>query len=72
MIKPTGKEPTAAQIRKFVKVRSKSGLNSNLQFSFDAGEAGFNAADLPEVVKVSDGEWLWHLSHGTLREFFGM
>lgn len=72
IVKPTGQEPTRAQIKRFIKIRERSGLPSNMQFSFDASEAGFDVRDLPKVEKVSDGEYKWHMSHGTLREFFGL
>ncbi|QIV65895.1 hypothetical protein Cp1R7AA1_109 [Mesorhizobium phage Cp1R7A-A1] len=71
MMKVAGKEPTRAIIRKFMEVRRKSGLSSNLQFSFDAEEAGFNAADLPAVTKIAEGVYEWEMSHGVLREDFG-
>jgi hypothetical protein len=67
-MKATGKEPTRAMIRKFMEVRRKSGLSSNLQFSFDAEEAGFNAADLPAVTKLDGGGYEWTFTHGVLRE----
>ena len=60
-----------AKLRKFVKIRNSSGLNSNLQFSFDLEEAGLAMKDLPEVIKVTENHYVWELPCGRLTEIFG-
>lgn len=65
-------EPTRSQIEKFVKVRARSELPSNLQFMIDCKEAGFKVGDLPKAEKCDDGSYQWTLSHGTMDEVRGV
>lgn len=44
---------TKAQLLRFIKMRNKCGFNSNLQFSFDAQECGFDVEDLGGVQKFT-------------------
>ena len=61
-------EPTKNQIKRFVQIRNKSGFSSNLQFSIDAREAGFDVSDLGDAVKRDEGGYLWATAHGKLVE----
>ena len=59
---------TEAQIRKFVTIRNASGLNSNLQFSIDAREAGVDLDLLGDAAKGEHGGYEWQTPHGLLVE----
>ena len=63
---------TKEQLLKFIKIRNASGFQSNLQFEFDAREAGFDAKDLGHVAKVDNGLYEWKTPHGVLVEFHGV
>jgi hypothetical protein len=62
---------TRNQLERFVSIRNKSRFSSNLQFSFDAKQAGFNAKDLGDPVKLGEGHYTWQTPHGVLTEFAG-
>lgn len=66
--------PTRAQLLAFIKTRNASPFSSNLQFRIDAGECGFDPADLgmPEVTET-DGlkTYAWRTPHGRLIEMGG-
>lgn len=56
---------TINKLRKFIKARRNSGLNSNMQFQIDAEASGFSVDDLGEAEKFSiDGytAYRWKLS----------
>ena len=61
-----------ARFRKFVKIRNSSGLSNNLQFGFDATEAGLDVRDFPDVIKLADNHYLWEFSFGRLEELYGV
>lgn len=63
---------TKAQLLRFIKMRNKSGFNSNLQFSFDMSECGIKAKELENATNLNDraGCW-WDLPHGVLVELYG-
>lgn len=60
--------PTKKQIGRFIKIRNASGFSSNLQFSIDAREAGFDVNDLGEAFKLEEGGYGWSTPHGQLIE----
>ncbi len=68
---------TRAKLLRFVRVRNKSGFQSNLQFQFDADECGFSVKDLGDPVKCQNfettGEYRWVTPFGTLveKQYFG-
>jgi hypothetical protein len=53
---------------KFIRIRNKSGFSSNLQFSFDAREAGINLDLLGDARKSDGGGYEWQTPHGLLVE----
>ena len=57
-----------SNLLKFVRIRNESGFSSNLQFSIDAGEAGFDVDELGAVTKNDDGGYEWQTPHGRLVE----
>lgn len=61
-------KPTKNQIERFIKIRNKSGFSSNLQFSIDCREAGFDVNDLGEAFKLEEGGYRWWTEHGQLIE----
>lgn len=74
------KEPTSAQLRKFVEVRNKSQFQSNLQFQIDARACGFSVDGLGTPIKIKAG-YVWQLQglncelleeHGVMRIRSGM
>ncbi len=59
------------QLKRFIKIRNESGFASNLQFQFDAHEAGFKVDALGTVEKTAEG-YRWHVPpHGYLIEEAG-
>lgn len=64
---------TKAKLDKFIKVRNKSPLNSNLQFSIDANACGFDVDELGDCIKVGEGHYRWITGVGSyvLYEYFG-
>lgn len=62
-------EITKNQIARFVKIRNGSGFSSNLQFSIDAHEAGFDVGALGDAVKRDEGGYQWQTKHGQLVEY---
>lgn len=60
-------------IKKFIVIRNKGRLSSNLQFTIDLNTAGLSSHDLPEVVKIGAGHYEWNLGAiGTLVERDGL
>jgi hypothetical protein len=60
---------STAKIKKFISIRNKSGLHSNLQFMADLGRAGLTVDDLPDPVLIDIGHYEWNLGrYGTLVE----
>lgn len=59
---------TRAQLDRFIRIRNKSGFNSNLQFISDAEEAGFDAVELGNATKHDFGTYTWTTPYGTLTE----
>lgn len=62
---------TEAKIAKFIKIRNESPHQSNMQFEFDARQAGFSVADMPKPEKVDEGHYVWHFPFGKLVEQYG-
>ena len=63
---------TKAQLLRFIKMRNKSGFNSNLQFCIDLRECGIDAKELENATNLNDriGCW-WDTPHGVLVELRG-
>jgi hypothetical protein len=61
---------TKTQLKKFISMRNKSSLTTNLQFAIDANECGFYATELGDAKKIDDG-YCWNTPHGTLVERHG-
>jgi hypothetical protein len=57
-----------SQLLRFIEIRNASGFSSNLQFSIDAGEAGFKVEELGEAFKLEAGGYRWWTEHGQLIE----
>ena len=65
---------TRDQLLSFIKRRNASPFASNLQFRIDAGECGFDPADLgmPDVGETEGfTTYAWHTPHGRLVEMGG-
>lgn len=66
---------TIAKLRKFVKVRNKSGYSSNMQFWSDAKHTcGFDPEELGDPIKGKSGHWpayRWTTPFGNLYEVGG-
>lgn len=65
---------TLSKLRRFVKLRAKSGFASNLQFQIDCNEAGMSVDDLGPVRKGEVGgirAYLWTTPAGDLCEIGG-
>lgn len=62
---------TKEQLRRFVEIRNASGFSSNLQFAFDATEAGFDVSELGTAERRSAGGYRWKTPHGLLLEHPG-
>lgn len=64
-----------AQLRAFIRIRNRSEFASNLQFEFDATEAGFDVRDLGkgDWHEMPDGDkaFRWETPFGTLQELRG-
>ena len=60
---------TQAKLDKFIRIRNKTEFSSNLQFVFDAKEAGFEVKDLGDVTKIDENHYEWETPFGTLREY---
>jgi hypothetical protein len=59
-------------VRKFIAIRNKARLHSNLQFSIDLRAAGLEMADLGKPVVTGIGNYEWNLGRiGTLVECNG-
>lgn len=63
---------TKAQLLRFIKMRNKSGFNSNQQFMIDMKECGIAVKELDNATNLNDrvGCW-WDLPHGVLVELHG-
>ncbi|HQV04595.1 MULTISPECIES: hypothetical protein [unclassified Novosphingobium] len=59
---------TKSKLERFIKIRNKGGFSSNLQFSIDATEAGFDVGDLGDPTKLEEGGYAWNTAHGKLIE----
>lgn len=59
---------TKTKLEKFIAIRNSSGFSSNLQFSIDAHEAGFDVGDLGDAVRRDEGGYEWATEHGKLVE----
>ena len=62
---------TKDQLLAFIKIRNASGFSSNLQFSIDAQEAGFDVAALGRAHRYEPGGYRWFTDHGELIEHPG-
>lgn len=65
---------TKDQLLKFIRIRNSSEFDSNLQFGFDAKEAGFAVKELGDVERVGlkhDPAYRWQTPFGFLQEFRG-
>jgi hypothetical protein len=61
------------QLLRFIEIRNASGFSSNLQFSIDAGEAGFKVEELGQAFRQwgEDGQingYRWDTPYGVLVE----
>lgn len=68
------RKPTREKLRKFIDLRNKSDMQSNLQFAIDADEAGFDVSALGEPVRGSNSKgdyYLWDTPVGILKEQHG-
>jgi hypothetical protein len=63
---------TRKQMEKFIKLRNKSGFNSNLQFMIDMREAGIEVSELENCTNLNEriGCW-WDTPVGVLVELHG-
>ena len=59
---------TKTKLLKFIKARNESSFSSNLQFSIDATEAGFDVNELGDAVKREGGGYEWNTRYGHLIE----
>jgi hypothetical protein len=59
---------TAHKLRRFAAIRNKSDLNTNMQFGFDAQQAGFPVSDLGPALKQPNGNYVWQTPFGDLIE----
>lgn len=62
---------TQKKLERFIKMRNKSGFQSNLQFQFDADACGLKVADFGPVTKHEEGFYSWDTPCGRLIERFG-
>lgn len=62
---------TRDQLLQFVETRNRSAFSSNLQFSIDAKEAGFDVQDLGQAYRRPAGGYRWDTPHGALIEHPG-
>lgn len=63
---------TKKQLTRFIAIRNKSGFASNLQFSIDATEAGFDVEELGSCAARDEGGYQWNTPHGRLIEYGGV
>jgi hypothetical protein len=66
--------PSLDQLRKFVNIRNRSEFSSNLQFAFDANEAGFDVEALGTAEKVGYKHaplYRWQVGHGLMLQEWG-
>jgi hypothetical protein len=59
---------TKNQLLKFIRIRNRSGFNTNLQFLLDLHEAGIAAKDLGNATRAEAGGYQWRTEHGLLVE----
>ncbi len=62
---------TKQQLLKFIELRNKSDLQTNMQFCIDAETAGFNIAELGDGQHAEEG-YVWNTPYGLLIEQNGM
>lgn len=62
---------TKEQLLKFIEIRNQSSFSSNMQFVFDAEEAGFYAGDLGSAEEMEPKKYVWETEYGQLIEEVG-
>lgn len=61
---------TITNIQRFAKIRNVGSPPSNLQFMYDLKQAGIEAAELPDPVRI-EGGYEWDLKFCKMREVHG-